>query len=201
MSEHEIQKISESVAEQEKHTIGEIVPVIVRSSSYTGQITFIIILILMVILLLGDLYFKFHLVYFSLLLASVLIVSPGLSRILWIQKLLVPDHDELTQVHQRAELEFCRNSVHKTHAHTGILIFVSIMERKAVILADEGIAKKLPPEKWKHILNDLLKDLKEKNWGPGFIRTIEQCGSLLKEHYPSQGRNGNELSNQLIIKD
>lgn len=200
LTEQEIIDISKTVLEQEKHTTGEIVPMIVRSSSYTGQIPFILNLIFVALILLSDLYFRYEIIYvFAFLILSVF-VTLWLSKKHWIQKLLIPDIDEMAQVQQLAELEFYRNSVHKTKAKTGILIFVSVMERKAVILADEGIAKRLPSDLWSKILHELLKDLHGNHWGPGLIRAIQQCGALLKEHYPAEVVNQNELANRLIIK-
>lgn len=129
------------------------------------------------------------------------IFSIFLARLKWIQKVFVSEGDELFQVHQRAELEFYRNKVHRTSEGTGILIFVSVMEKKAVILGDEAISAKLPKETWDELLAHLKTQLSKGAWGAGFIEAIEDSGRMLKTHFPMESTVKNELKNHLIVKD
>ncbi|MNT25771.1 hypothetical protein D3C72_1613110 [compost metagenome] len=128
-------------------------------------------------------------------------LSHVIAKIHFVQKIFVPEKDEVEQVHQRAQLEFFSNRIHRTQDGTGILIFVSAMEKKAVILADEGIAKKLPPETWDVVLNDLRVHLHKGDWASAYKAAISRSGDLLKTHFPVSGENHNELMNHLIIKD
>jgi putative membrane protein len=118
-----------------------------------------------------------------------------------VQKLLVPEKDEMEQVHQRACLEFYLNRVQGTSKRTGVLIFVSVMEKKAVILADEGISSKLPPETWDHLLVDFRVKLNQGQWVEGFTEAIRECGKHLKTHFPISTPSGNQLKNHLVVKE
>ena len=79
------------------------------------------------------------------------------------------------------------------------------MERRAYVLADEGIAKRLPPETWDGVIALLLSGLKNKNLAEGFCAAIEKCGSLLEQHFPkelsSNSAENNQIQNHLIIKN
>lgn len=206
VSDEDIQKISQAVQRAEEQSNGEIVPVIVKRSSSIGHIPLTLTLLILLLLVTveipyGDMLWVKPWVYaWPLLVVVIYYFSYLLAKLNWIQKILVPERDEVDQVHQRAHLEFYLNRVNKTKSHTGILIFVSVMEKKAVILADQGISSKLPPETWDTVLAKLGEQLGKGNWGFGFIEAIESCGHHLKTHFPQQEPHNNQLSNQLIIK-
>lgn len=206
ISDEDIQKISHAVQKAEEKTEGEIVPVIVQRSSTVGHVplalTMLILLMLVIVELpYSDLLWVKPWVYaWPFLIVVIYYLSFALARLSWIQKIFVPERDEVDQVHQRAHLEFYLNKINKTRNHTGILIFVSVMEKKAVILADEGISSKLPQETWNEILKKLGEQLRGGNWGFGFIEAIEACGHHLKHHFPAQAHKTDQLKNQLIIK-
>lgn len=101
----------------------------------------------------------------------------------------------------RAELEFYRHYQGKTEHRTAILIFVSLLEHRAVVLADKAIAQKLPPETWTQVVQLLTEEMKKKDLATGMIRAIEKCSQILTEHFPAQKENPNELSNSLVIKE
>ncbi len=199
--------IEETISRVEESTSGEIVPVIVRRSSTVGHVPLTVSLLITLLLVIAELPFSDWLwvtpwVYlWPVLLVVIYYLSHLLSRWTWIQKLFVPERDEVDQVHQRALLEFYANRVNRTAGGTGVLIFVSVMEKKAVVLADEGISKKLPKETWDDVLATLRDSLKRGQWGFGFVQAIEQCGEHLKTHFPITAAADNELKNHLVVKD
>src|SRR5690606_4248707 len=93
------------------------------------------------------------------------IVTLILTRILsssdMVKRLFLPKEDRLSQVEQRAEIAFYRNGLKKTDGSTGILLFVSLFEHQAVILGDQSISQKLPPETWAQILSDFTNEAKK----------------------------------------
>lgn len=207
LSEEEIKKIEDTIARVEESTSGEIVPVIVKRSSTVGHVPLTLTLLITLLLVIAELPFSDWLwvtpwVYlWPFLLVAIYYISHVLGKILWIQKILVPEKDEVDQVHQRAHLEFFANKVNRTKHGTGILIFVSVMEQKVVILADEGISKKLPEDTWNDVLVQLRGNLRHKQWAKGFVEAIESCGEHLKTHFPNGTTNDNELKNHLVIRD
>ncbi|MFV8259679.1 TPM domain-containing protein [Bdellovibrio bacteriovorus] len=207
LSEADLARIEASISKVEETTSGEIVPVIVRRSSAVGHVPLTLTLLLTLFLIIVEFPFSDWLwvtpwVY---LWPVIVVIFFGLSQVLakskWIQKVFVPEKDELDSVHRRAHLEFYLNRIHRTESGTGVLIFVSVMEKKAVVLADEGISKKLPKEHWDEILGMLGKQLHDGKWADGFVAAIEACGKDLQTHFPTGAGNSNQLKNHLIVKD
>ena len=104
---------------------------------------------------------------------------------------------------RRAQLEFHRAGLRSTVGHTGVLIFVSMLERKAVVLADTSVHEKFNDDAWKDVLSKLLGKVKHGDFSGGMIEAVAHLGSLLETQFPAApgAANPNELPNTLIIKD
>jgi putative membrane protein len=96
---------------------------------------------------------------------------------------------------------FAESGVYETAEHSGILIFVSYMERQVRIVADSGIASKISQDLWNIIADDLAQGIKSGQTKEGFISAVEKCGQLLAENFPAHEENPNELSDGLAILD
>jgi putative membrane protein len=206
IKEGDSSKVSAAVAKAEKQTSGEIVPIIVRRSSTIGHVPFLLTLILLVALLVFEVpqlpvFARYNLnwILFFVALFCFLISIP-LSKSIWVQRMLVSQTDQKFQVEERALLEFYQTGIVNTKARTGILLFLSVMERKAVVLADEAIAQKLPPETWTEICQVMVQGVKKGETAEGLTQAIEICGQVLAKHFPAQELNPNELKDHLIIK-
>lgn len=104
------------------------------------------------------------------------------------------------QVRRRAAEQFLAKNLHLTRGRTGVLIFVSLKERMAEILADEGIAAKVEPAAWDEAMQALTDGLKRGRPGEGFTAAIARCGELLAQHFPVDAAdNPNELPDALVI--
>lgn len=217
LSEQEINSVSETVKKAESKTSGEIVPVIVRRSSSVRHLpTLLTCLLLILFFLLNGFNFLDHefKIYFSNIFAvigpyvalSILtgvfyLISLKLTCSKCIQRLLISEEEMSTQVGERALLEFYLNHVTKTEFKTGILIFISLMERQTVVLGDEAISKKIPKETWQEIVGLIVNAVKENKTAEGLKTAITKCGEILSQHFPSQPKNPDELENHLVIKD
>lgn len=207
LSDEQIKKISDSVAQAETKTRGEIVPVIVRSSTGDRHIPLLIALFAMVGLLMID-HERIDFLYvfpYQFLWIPIFLVCLGLGVLLAkvdpIKRILLSDKDEREAVFRRAQVEFYQNQVHRTHEGVGILIFVSVLEHRAVILGDRLISEKVGQKDWDKILGTLLENIKGKKWESALTQAVEQAGDLLATHFPMRENEVNELSNQLVIKD
>jgi putative membrane protein len=199
----DLTQIQEAVRQAELRTEGEIVPVIVRSSTPVGGVRVACVLFFVALFGLLDFYYlrdQGGAVFAgSMLLALAL--GLVLARFEGVQRFVLPDADEIASVHNRAELEFYRQKVYATSEHIGILIFISLLERQAVILADEKIAKELPEKIWQETLHHLLGDIRHGRWAKGMTQAIASCADLAAAKFPKRGDSANELSNELILKD
>ena len=197
LDDQSLKSIRDSVTMAESHTEGEIVPMIVRRSSPLHHLMGMIFFIFVAIFELGFFVCSSQIavehaleIQFGILLAS-LTLGATLSKLELIQRLLTPKSDRAHSSIVRAELEFHRSKIRSTESHTGVLLFVSLMERQAVVLADEKIAKKLNAHSWDAVLKTLVQGLTAKDFAVGFTQAIEQTGTILKEHFPAKNHSQN----------
>jgi putative membrane protein len=200
VKEADIKTIENAVKAAELQTSGELVPMIVHRSSVTGHVPVLLLLIL------GCVFFAFQHYTFHwmgwTLLGSFSIACLFSERSDWLCRWLSSRDDQALQVEQRALQEFHQHRLSHTQKSTGILIFISIMEHRAVVLGDKPIAEKLPQETWDKILDVLVGGIKKRQTIEGLQESIRMCGEVLKVHFPIDRQSDkNELSNQLIIKE
>lgn len=199
--------IAQAVAQAESKTQGEIVTMVVRRSSAIHHLPLSLFALLM--LLSFCCYFGMEHIWAKPLSGWICAVWPfalwfisvGLCRFPAIQRLLLPKTDRDAQVMTRARLEFYESIFGATKERTGILIFLSVMERRCVILADKKISDSYPQETWKDLIQIIIGGIKSGRPAEALIRAIDQCGKILASHIPAEEENPNELSDNLVIKE
>ena len=132
-------------------------------------------------------------VFVVMLLFFLLINIPALDR------LIIPNRIKEARVYARALKHFVECGIYKTAERTGILIFVSILERKVFIIADSGIAEKVEQNTWNGICGIITDGLKSKNTAKSFCKAVEECGKILAEHFTKTKGNPNEYPDGLVI--
>ena len=205
----DLSKISAAIRQVEVTTSAEIIPMIVRRSTFSGHTFPMATLILFVIYLVAggpsalgpwrDL--DLAVLWTGIDLAILALLGWGLSQMPLLQRALSNGADLEAQVLQRATLEFYAAGLQKTQDATGILLFVSVTERRAVVLADKTIAVKLPPETWNDVLAIIIQGIKAGQLADGMVRALGKCGDLVRPHFPISEGDRNELRDVLIIKD
>ena len=99
-------------------------------------------------------------------------------------------------VRERAIYAFFQKGVHKTDEQTGILIFISLLERKVWILADKGIHGKIADDFLRTLAFDVAAGIKEDRALEALCSVIEKCGAELARHFPGshgKGQPGDEI--------
>ncbi|MBL8379830.1 MAG: hypothetical protein JNM79_18315 [Burkholderiales bacterium] len=86
----------------------------------------------------------------------------------------------------------------KTLGRTGVLLYVSLREHRADIVADEAIAAKVAPEVWGDAMAALIDLVRKGRPGEGMAEAVRQMGVVLAEHFPRGSENPNELPDRLI---
>lgn len=133
--------------------------------------------------------------FFLILLFFVLI-----NALVPIDRLVIPKFFKDKMVSDRAMRAFCECSVYDTRERTGILIFVSYLEKQVRVLADEGIAKKIGPDLWRLVANGLAEEIGKNNVEAAFCEAVEKCGDLLAQYFPAdKNDNPDELDNGVVI--
>ena len=86
----------------------------------------------------------------------------------------------------------------KTLGRTGVLLYVSLREHRADIVADEAIAAKVSPEVWGDAMVALIDRVRAGKPGEGLAEAVRQMGVVLAAHFPRGSENPNELPDRLI---
>ena len=102
------------------------------------------------------------------------------------------------RVRDRAVNAFKIGAERRTHGRTGILIYLSLAEHRAEIVADEAIASKVAPEVWGDAMAAMLAELKQDHMAEGLIAAVTRVGAVLAEHFPRAEDDHNELPDRLI---
>ena len=95
---------------------------------------------------------------------------------------LIPEDHIDHSVHLRAEAAFLEEEVFATRDRTGILVFLTLFEHRAVILADEGIHRTVPKGEWQHLVDELIVGIKANRAAEALVEAITRCGGLLEKN-------------------
>lgn len=86
----------------------------------------------------------------------------------------------------------------KTIGRTGVLLYLSLKEHRADIVADEAIAAKVSADVWGDAMAALIEQVRAGRPGQGMADAVSQMGVVLAEHFPKGDDNVNELPDRLI---
>jgi putative membrane protein len=202
LTESEKEEIQKAVKEAEKHTSGEIVPMIVPCSySYPlsnmigGLVLGLIIALSAVLILKNENLWLFLAVF----IVSLIVMHRIIEFIPPLKRLFISDKEKEEEVQEAALVNFYKNGLYKTRDATGVLLFISVFERKVWLLADKGINSKLEAITWQDIVDDLIKGIKTKKQGDAIVHAVTRIGEILRTHFPVKKDDTDELDN-LIIK-
>ena len=203
----EQQRVSDAVQMAERKTSGEIVPMIVSSShgyplaAILGGLVFSLPVALFIThywggnLWLGQDNVWLFLGLFSVLFGASLIPlrANGRLKALFLYKPQV-DHE----VREAALAAFYTEKLYKTEKENGILLYISLLERRVWVLADAGITSKIPQERWDDIVAELTSDIRTGKQCAGICKAVTAVGQILEEHFPGEKDDQNELHNLII---
>lgn len=111
-----------------------------------------------------------------------------------LQRFFVSSMDQTSRIEQKAFELFSRLGVYKTKDRSGVLILVAECEHQFMILADEGIHERVPQGTWDRLAQEAQTSIRSQGLTQGLCLLIGQVGDLLREKYPRQAADRNELS-------
>lgn len=205
LDERGLERVEAAVKAAEKRTRGEIVPVLARRSAPHGHAPWMLGGLVLLGLLLSpsrpwDAWLPWGFrgaLLLDLLAAAALGALFG--RMALAVRLLTPVRDQRAAVHLAAEAAFYRFGLRKTRGSTGILLYVSLAEHRAVVLADDGIAAKVPAETWDQVCGLLLKGAGARDLATGYEEAVARCAQILAKPFPPRKKEPDELANRLRV--
>ncbi|HEY2292548.1 MAG TPA: hypothetical protein VGM86_17755 [Thermoanaerobaculia bacterium] len=115
-----------------------------------------------------------------------------------VRRWMAGEHTLDARARRRAAVAFLEQEVFRTRDRTGILLFVSLFERRVVLLADSGIHQKVEEGDWETITRKLAKGIRSGRPGPALVEAIRACGELLERHgVERRADDTDELSDEL----
>lgn len=112
--------------------------------------------------------------------------------------LLIPGQLKSARARERAVTCFKVGAERRTTGRTGVLLYLSMREHRAEIVADQAIASKVSPEVWGEAMAAMLGHIREGRVADGMISAVEKVGAVLAEHFPRHENDVNELPDRLI---
>ncbi|WDI44880.1 TPM domain-containing protein [Bremerella sp. P1] len=212
------QKIQETVAQAESNTSCEIVPVVATASGRYDRAEDILGLWLATIaaVLVWTLYprateevgdwagtsFDSGLLALVASIVVAFLVGAVLgSQIDWLRRLFTPSDQMKDEVAAKARQAFFDRRVHHTSGATGLLIYVSLFEHTATILADQEVLEKLGQAKLDELCQQLTEGLHLGHPTEAICAVIESAGQQLGEVLPRTAGSTNELPDALVLMD
>jgi putative membrane protein len=226
LSPEDLQTIETAVRDAEARTTGEIYCVVTPESSHYAETPIAwaagVALLAPAILLLGGVHVSLPdffsawsadqvsqaiemsvrraLIGTILLQGLLFAVTALIVEIPAVRRAMTPGRLKRHRVQRRAAEQFLAKNLHLTRERTGVLIFVSLGERMAEIIADEGIAGHVDAHVWDKAMAALTEGLRRGQPGAGFAAAVGLCGDVLAEKFPARdGDNPNELPDAVVV--
>jgi putative membrane protein len=198
-SKEDYDAIAAAIREAEKRTRGQIVCVLAHAASAYAHIPILWSSLL-------ALFTPWPLIYFThwsvqrIFLMQLMVFLIAAVAFSWtpLRILLVPRAIQRARAHRAALEQFVLRGISRTRNRCGVLIFVSMAEHYARIVADEGVAQKVHALEWQSAIDALTSHMRQGRIAAGFIAAIERCGTVLAEHAPPDG-SADELSDRLYV--
>ena len=111
---------------------------------------------------------------------------------------LTPGPVKSARTHAQAIRHFKVGAERRTHGRTGVLLYLSMREHRAEIVADLPIAEKVPAEVWGEAMADMLAEIRQGHVAEGLAAGVRDVGKVLAEHFPRADDDRNELPDRLI---
>lgn len=204
LTDEEHARISDAIRRAEQRTSGEIHCVLARASdSYFYPAALFVALFILVASLPAGLALRHWWIDVApagIAAAQLAAVAAALAVLEVVPQLrihLVPRSLRYRRAHEHAVAQFLSRNIHMTRKRTGVLIFVSLAERYAEIIADTGINTRVPQRRWNETVEGLTRRAKHGDLAEGFVEAVTLVGAELAAHFPPEEENPDEVDNHL----
>ncbi len=214
LSKKDKEIISQAVAKAEKNTSGEIAVVVAKQSCDYAiyELTFAVLvgLVFMVLSLIyfpnidsfiKDMFWSNSPILTTSIIGlgtfAIITVFYFLANLPFIDRLIIPKSVKEEKVKEKADLCFLEYGVSNTRDRTGVLIFISKLEKKVMILADTGIAQVYSNDSWQKQVDRIINGIKTKNFTAELSEVIREIGQVLSQNFPIKSDDTNELSDHV----
>jgi putative membrane protein len=200
MSAQDRERIAAAIRGIEAKTSGEIVCVLARSSADATALPVLLaaaVALALPWLLVAVTQMPVHRILL-LQIAAFVVLAPLLC-LPRVRVALVPPAARRAVAHRTAMEQFAIRDLARKTERSGILIFVSLAERYARIIADEGVSARVPQAEWQAAVDALVAHMRDGRIADGFVAAIEACGKVLTAHFPRTGTSRDQLPDRIYL--
>ena len=209
LSDDERTRVTEAVKAAEKLTAGEIVVMIISASYHypmanvIGAAVFALPLALIFTTLTGEWLWiggQNMWLFLGYLIVLFFLFHELIKRTPWIKRCFITERQIQEEVEEAATTQFFNQGLYRTRDETGVLVLISVFERKVWILADRGINAKVQAGQWDDIVKMIIDGIKQNRQADAICEAVEEIAYLLKTHFPIKPDDTDELKNLIIEK-
>jgi putative membrane protein len=202
----DLEAVRAAVAEAESRTSGEIVPYVVEASdAYTSALWKAAALGAVAGPLLEQLLYRttdlwgWNMLFWPAISAAAGGAAGWLLALIPTFRRWLAGSESLDQrTRQRAASAFLEQEVFRTRGRTGILLFLSLFERRVVVMGDSGINQKVEPGRWDGLVATVVAGIRAGKPGEALVAAVRECGDLLERHgVAREADDSNELPDEL----
>lgn len=211
--------VAAAVTEAEAETSGEIVTIVAARSDAYHDVALhwsVLAMLLMLALLawrpgIADALYSFAIDRWTpevplgglftvalILLALTFLLARMVFAAMPLRMALTPGATKARRVRRQALALFRASAERRTTGRTGILLYVSMLEHRAELIADEAIHARVPPERWGDAMAALIVELRQGRTGHGMAAAVREVGRVLAEQLPRAADDVNELPDRVI---
>lgn len=195
------ERVARAVHDAETRSLGQIVPVVVERSGRYPEVPWMagVLMGALATAIAGISGLGVTAWELPLVQVGAGLVGAALSRLGPVKRLLAGRGEMEAAVRSRAGQAFLENGLTSTAHGTGVLVFASLLERRAVVLGDHGIHGKMGDEGWRQGVDALVAGIGRDDPAAGFCDAIVVIGAKLAEHFPRPPGESvpNELPDEL----
>jgi putative membrane protein len=185
LSKEDYDRVAAAIHSVKARTSGEIVCVLAQTSSRTTAlpvfIAAVVALALPWMLTAFTAMTVFRILSLQTFAFFLLLIPLGLPSV---QAALMPRKARRARAHQAALEQFVSRGLGGRSDRAAVLIFVSLAERYARIIADDELARRVPQSDWQGVVDALVAHMRDGRIADGFITAVNVCGSHLAKHFP-----------------
>jgi putative membrane protein len=205
ISNRDIADIKQLITDAEEKSNSELIPMIVGHSDLYPAAQFrsaIIVSFIFSVALYLSPFSIINPIWFLWVQIPGLLLGYTIGCIPSFTRFLITKREIEYEVTQRAIEAFFDHNLHTTEKHNGVLIFISLMERKIKIITDVGVREKIAQNIWDEMIADFTAKIKDDGFVEALKGTIIAASTILENYFPADGKpKNNEIKNDLIIED
>ncbi len=193
------EKVKLKISKTEDKTVAEIVPAIIpysdnySASYYRCSLFFACLLVILSFFVYPDKHFAGHVKYFC----AGYLIGLSLTYVKAVKRFFVTKDEIIEETMQKAYQIFLEHKIHQTSNRSGVLLFLSLFEKRAIVLADKAINDKLDPETWNELIDGLTNSIRTDGLENAFLNSLDQISEILIDNFPGSEKE-NELDDSLV---